>query len=549
MAREPIKKTFGSYLLYFRNQTKSENGKPLSQEKMAEAMKRYPGIIVSRDQIYKWEKDKSEMRPAERKELIAIIQVLVEYGGIKTILEANLLINAGGLKNLEDEEISQINFINPVQNYFEQMKETEQKLTKGHGDISYPGGNRNRNFDPINYSRVDQFYNRPPGQQDELGDFPINPAQNSQRDNSSKYRTNAQSPRPGLAPILPSLFLGRNTEVKELKERLNITHEGEKKNIQVITAMRGWPGVGKTTTAAALAYEDDVIQKFPDGVLWTSLGPTPNLLANLVSWGKALGNQELLKAKNIIEASGILAAYLRDKHMFLIIDDVWNATDAEPFIAGGHKCAILITTRLPAIAAKIVSSPEQIYLLGVLAEKDSIELLRTLAPQVVLEHPEETKNLAGRLEGLPLALQVAGRLLQSEYSSGFSVNDLIEEISNGKRLLSEKAPVGQESLSKATTPTIAALLYKSLDHLDALVRDHYALLGAFAPSPAQFDLRLIEAIWQTPNPRPIIKILVDHGLLEYIPQSKRYQMHSLLVMLAKSLWKEEDKPSRPKPKV
>lgn len=536
MTKEPIKKTFGSYLTYFRNQTKSENGKPLSQEKMAEAMNRYPDMIVSSDQVYKWENDKKLIRPADRDVLMVILKVLVDYGGIKSIIEANILINAGGLKSLEEAEIAAIRFPNFTQSYIDHYKTDTMKRSEERGSKPYAGGISEHMTDPMYNSRVDQFCYRKPQPPDEPDTLLHRTKSYIAHENSAPYRTAENFPHTGLAPALPAIFLGRDKDLIELKKRLYVSHTVENRNIQVLTAIRGWPGVGKTTMAAALAYEEDVIQQYPDGILWISLGPKPDILANLHTWGNSLGIRDIHKAKNIADASALLAAALRDKSMLIIIDDVWNSTDALPFSVGGHRCGTLITTRLPVIASKIVASPEQIYLLGVLADQDAFQLMQKLAPQVVKDYPEETKYLVRKLEGLPLALQVAGRLLQTEYSSGFSVNDLIQEISNGKRLLGENAPIGQESLTSATTPSIAALLYKSLDHLDSQTRDYYSLLGVFAPSPAKFDQTIIGAIWQTSNPRPVIKTLVDRGLLEYLPQSKQYQMHSLLVMLAKSLW-------------
>ena len=538
MVKEPINKTFGGYLAYFRNQTKSENGKQLTQEKMAEAMSLYPGIVVSPDQIYKWENGKKQIRPSDRDILIVIIKVLVDYGGIKSVIEANVCLKAGGLKNLEDSEINVINFPNLLQNYVDYFKLESTKRLEDRGEKPYvSGGGKDHASDPMNNLRIDQFYYRKPHIID-------GSTENFIQESKGHYQTSNIQNHPGLVPALPAILLGRGKDLAELKNRLNISRSEENSNIQVITAIRGWPGVGATTIAAALAYEPEVIDQYPDGTLWISLDANPNIMGSLNFWGDSLGIQEIHKARSISEASGMLSADMQEKHMLVIIDDVWNAADALPFIVGGHGCGTLITTRLPVIASKIVPSPEQIYLLGVLADQDAFKLLQKLAPQVVQDHPEETKLLVRKLEGLPLALQIAGRLLQTEYSSGFSVNDLIKEISSGKRLLGENVPIGAESLTNITTPCIAALLFKSLDHLDARTRDCYSLLGVFAPSPAKFDQTIIGSIWQTNDPKPMIKTLVDRGLLEYLPQSKQYQIHSLLVMLAKSLWTNGKKSSQ-----
>lgn len=139
------------------------------------------------------------------------------------------------------------------------------------------------------------------------------------------------------------------------------------------------------------------------------------------------------------------------------------------------------------------------------------------------------------LERLPLTLQVAGRWLQSERSVGFSVIELLSELREGVKLLQAKAPPDRTDPEKETTPTVAALLQKSTDRLDPFTRDCFAYPGPFAPKPATFDLAALKAVWQVENPKPIVRTLVNRGLLERAPDLDRYQLHSLLVMHAKSL--------------
>ena len=106
--------------------------------------------------------------------------------------------------------------------------------------------------------------------------------------------------------------------------------------------------------------------------------------------------------------------------------------------------------------------------------------------------------------------------------------------------MNEPAPADRIDLVKQTTPTIAALLKKSIDRLDDYVRDCYAYLGVFAPKPATFDLEAMKDVWMVERPKRIVKTLVDRGLLEYLEEIKRYQMHALLVMLAKTLLTDDE---------
>ncbi len=336
-----------------------------------------------------------------------------------------------------------------------------------------------------------------------------------------------------LLPPLPSLIVGRDEALLELKTRLSTMRESGAL-VQVITAMRGWPGVGKTTLAAWLAHDSEMQAKFPDGVLWVSLGTSPNLLSELAAWGRALNSESLQNARDLKQARDILAGLLRDKHMLLILDDVWQAEHAAPFLVGGRNCATLITTRLNDLSRELVP-PDQIFVLPVLTVESALELLSKLAPKVVEEHPTEARELVEALEGLPLAIQVAGRLLQSEFASGFGVRELIGELKKGASLLKADVPPDRRDLVSETTPTVAALLFTSLEKLDSQIRECYGYLGVFAPQPATFDLDAMGFMWDIEDPRLIVRALVDRGLLEYVQEIQRYQMHALLVMLAKTL--------------
>jgi hypothetical protein len=190
---------------------------------------------------------------------------------------------------------------------------------------------------------------------------------------------------------------------------------------------------GKTTLAAVLAHDPEINTQFPDGVLWASLGQQPSLFGELAGWGRALGIPDLNQARTIEEASALLAGVLRNKRALLIVDDIWDASQLQPFRIGGANCALLTTTRLPEVARAIAPTLDDVYILGVLSEEDALTLLRKLAPAVVASNEAASRELVNDLEGLPLALQVAGRLLHTEASYGFGVTDLLDKSVKGRR--------------------------------------------------------------------------------------------------------------------
>jgi hypothetical protein len=65
-----------------------------------------------------------------------------------------------------------------------------------------------------------------------------------------------------------------------------------------------------------------------------------------------------------------------------------------------------------------------------------------------------------------------------------------------------------------------------------------------APKPATFGLDAMSIYWKVDDPKPIARVLVKRGLLEYIPELERFQMHALLVAHAQTIFKKNSKSSR-----
>jgi hypothetical protein len=162
-----------------------------------------------------------------------------------------------------------------------------------------------------------------------------------------------------------------------------------------------------------------------------------------------------------------------------------------------------------------------------------VELLRKLVPMIVTHNAHECRQLVLQLDGLPLAIQVAGHLLSAEGNSGLNVTGLLSEIGKGQMLLAAKAPIDMTEVEQETSPTVAALLQKSTELLDAKARNCFAYLGVFASEPATFDEAALSAVWQIADPKPVISTLVERGLIEPTGTG-RFQIHSLVALHARS---------------
>jgi hypothetical protein len=300
--------------------------------------------------------------------------------------------------------------------------------------------------------------------------------------------------------------------------------------------------VGKTTLVNAIAYDKGISAAYPDGVFWTALGDQPDVVSRLMAWkrrfGAPGGNPATATVSELIDD---LRMFLRDQRALLIVDDVWQPTDGAPFKQiGGPHCALMFTTRFGDVARALANVvPEDVYVLGVLSEEDGVELLGRLAPLVLKQHAANARGLVRDLEGLPLALRVAGRLLEGEVALGANIDVLIQEIKESHVLLDQVAPDDRFEPQTGITPTIRLLLDRSTDRLDFESRERFAMLGVFAPQPATFDLEAMKFVWHVADPMPTVRRLVDRGLLEPIVGRGRFQMHAVLVKHAQTLLADE----------
>ncbi len=343
----------------------------------------------------------------------------------------------------------------------------------------------------------------------------------------------------GNPPAAPELVIGRDHDLQGIKRLIGIAKPAVgHSSPPALTILSGWPGVGKTTLAAVLAHDQDIRVAFPDGVLWLSVGQNPNIFAKLSIWARPLGI-EAANAQTVDELKGLLRAKLRGKRMLLVIDDVWEARDVFNFRLGECQCAMLITTRVQEVIFHLEPPPHnaRIYSLSVLDGDRGIEILSRLAPTVVANYPDKSRELVGALEGLPLALRVAGLLLNAEAKIGLNMFGLLGELINGVKIIDAPVPPELTTLMAEVPSTVAALLQRSITYLPPRTQACFARLGALAPEPATFALDAMRDVWELADPVPMVRELIGRGLLEPVGE-QRFHMHAVLHKLANSLLRE-----------
>lgn len=485
-------KTFGTQLKEYRQICYNrQDGPPFSRKNLAkELSKDIKTSALTKDVIENLENDEAKFWLKNREIILELIKTLVRLHGIISICEANQLLNLSGHSELTRFECENIN-----SGWLEEFDKVAREKTEPFCEIN---------------AKIKA---------------PIKDHQETDENGLSANKLI------GEAPMVPPIFLGRENNILELR---NLLTNKNTENIQVLTAMRGWPGIGKTTTAAALAHDEVLIERFNDGILWASLGQHPMVLSKLFEWGRALGYFEVMAARSPEEAGALITSILKNKRILLIVDDVWSINDLKPFLVGGKKCGTIVTTRKTSLANQITTK-NQIYPLPGLSSEKSVELFSAFAPSVYDKYPQECLDLIQSLEGLPLAIRVAGNLLQTEVDSGLPVLKLISDIKNGSILIQSSIPADRKEFIDTTPTSVASLLLSSVNHLSETARDCFLRLRVFAGTPATFTRENAAFVWQEENPDNILKELLAYGLLEFEEPIQRYRIHSILVSLANSL--------------
>ena len=137
-------------------------------------------------------------------------------------------------------------------------------------------------------------------------------------------RGTAKVAAPFMAPPKPEWFVERPREFERLCSSL--LDPKREKPVGITTALQGAGGYGKTTLAAALCHDERVIKAFDDGILWVTLGQTPNLLGELTKWCAAL-TREQPTFVDVPQATIKLGELLEGRICLLVIDDVWRRSD------------------------------------------------------------------------------------------------------------------------------------------------------------------------------------------------------------------------------
>ncbi|WP_249263494.1 NB-ARC domain-containing protein, partial [Microcystis aeruginosa] len=340
---------------------------------------------------------------------------------------------------------------------------------------------------------------------------------------SSSYRNQA--------PPKPSYFVERPEVSIELKKLL-LSETTEKTGTLVISAIYGLGGIGKSTLAAALAQEKEVQSFFPDGIFWATLGQQPDILSFLHGWIQALGDYNF-KPTGIDAASLHLRTLLADKKALLVVDDLWNVEDIDPFRVAVNQCKLLVTTREVPVKGAIR------YDLDVMTETQSLALLTGyLKHELNLADQKQAKILAKIVGYLPLALELTAAQIEDGIPWAELIEDLRAEIAN-LEILDRLEAGDTANEEKRKHYSLIACFNLSLKRLNGQRLRQFSWLGVL-PDDVTITEKMATTLWDCPvrEARQTLRYLRSKALLLTGVSSEQltsYRVHDLLHDLARNL--------------
>ncbi len=252
-------------------------------------------------------------------------------------------------------------------------------------------------------------------------------------------------------PTLMNSTLGRSQEIEAACALLQ-RHE-----IHVLT-LTGPGGVGKTRLATEIAH--GLVTVFTDGIFFVSLAPlrSPALVLPAIAQALSLadtGQQTLTE---------LLHAYLRDKHLLLVLDNFEHLLEAGPQVAAiltvAPRLKLLVTSRaalhlygehefevlplpLPDLK-RIVSATSTAWSAPAIAL--FVQRAQAVKPSFTLtaENMQAVAEICIQLDGLPLAIELA-----AARSKLLSPHELLARLQPRLRLLTGGArdlPARQQTL-------------------------------------------------------------------------------------------------------
>jgi WD40 repeat protein len=327
-------------------------------------------------------------------------------------------------------------------------------------------------------------------------------------------------------PPLPLEFAERPADIAALKAML-LGGSGRAAGISGVAGkvgVHGMGGLGKSVLAAALARDDEVRARFADGIVWLTFGRQPDIASQQTAFLQALtGTRQAFPT--IEEGKQAVAKASAGARLLVVLDDVWDATDALVFGTLGDRCRLLVTTRDTRVLTALNAAEHRVDLL---APDAALAFLIARAGSAAAPVDEAEHSVAAAVVRecgrLPLALAAIGALVgNGRYTWAMALDALRSP--NRSRLARLKAASREYQFGDALSA-----LDVSVQALDDQTRRAFLACAVFAEDMAIPEAAL-RTLWSDLCPDPedaddIAHLLVERSLWQR-DQQRRYRLHDL----------------------
>ena len=341
----------------------------------------------------------------------------------------------------------------------------------------------------------------------------------------SQHQPATDSLNRGFFPPRPIRFVGRETELSEICSRLGLFTPKTKR---YMTIVRSFSGEGKTTLIREIVHMKEVRNAFPDGILWVSFGQIHDPWLALEAIAQSLDLK--LNSQSLDVASDQLINQTRERKLLLVLNNLSDARLVDYFKLGNPELsAIIICTNDRKVAESCAPTLDDIYVLPKFDH--GFQLFERIAPSVAASHTEGCRELINKLENSPLGIVMAASLLRAELDRGWDIKELITELTNSSRILTEPLPAEMRDLN-TENPTLSFLLQKSVNRLSRETQECLAMIRvADLSSPISLDI--LEATWHVDNSKDVIDELLDRGFSER--SGELFYFNPLLSLFVRSM--------------
>jgi class 3 adenylate cyclase len=295
-------------------------------------------------------------------------------------------------------------------------------------------------------------------------------------------------------PVVATSFVGRQEDVHELARLLHGQHP--------LISLVGAGGSGKTRLALETAHA--MAPAFDDS-WFVPLESTSSPEDLLPSVERALGLVESA------DAAAALTAFLRSRSALLVLDNLEHLLDAADAVVllaqAGARVRVLVTSQAPLQ----VSAERVVRVSSLTTATDGARLIRDRAEAAGHPLPQDAatnqalERLVGVLEGMPLALELAGARL-----SVLSPDQLLRQLDRSLDALGQGArdlPARQRGMRAMLEWTCSLLSPQAAD-----------LLGGLAAFAADVDPEVAELA--IPGALDGLQALLDVGLVVRLAEGR-----------------------------